>query len=268
MKRRLNAFTLIELLVVIAIISILLSVLLPALKHVKEQGKRAVCLSNLRQMMIIWYLYADDNNDRIVNGNTSLDTAQPDPTKKFNKDDSCWAYWAGHNATIPEKIKGLEDGLLFPYCTSEKIYKCPAGMRDEVITYDIVDSMNGYDKIPGAPDIIKNRGQIKSPATRVVFLDEGLLSPASWTVCYDEERWWDQITARHGNGTNFAFADGHSDYKKWGDERTLQVCNADYDEWQNTLRLGPLATQPGNEDLHWVQMRVWGKLGYAPKAAP
>ena len=45
MARR--AFTLIELLVVIAVIAVLMAVLLPSLNRVREQGKRAVCMSNL-----------------------------------------------------------------------------------------------------------------------------------------------------------------------------------------------------------------------------
>ncbi|MCM8817322.1 MAG: DUF1559 domain-containing protein [Candidatus Omnitrophica bacterium] len=58
MKRK--GFTLIELLVVIAIIAILAAMLLPVLSRAREQARRAVCASNLKQLYLSMIMYAED----------------------------------------------------------------------------------------------------------------------------------------------------------------------------------------------------------------
>jgi Tfp pilus assembly protein PilE len=54
------AFTLVELLVVVAITAIMAALLLPALLGAREKSSRAVCKSNLREVLLGLQMYADD----------------------------------------------------------------------------------------------------------------------------------------------------------------------------------------------------------------
>ena len=72
-----GGFTLIELLVVIAILALLAALLLPALVSAREKGRRAGCVSNLRQMGIAIHCYAGDNDGRMPYGPTAPPFSHP-----------------------------------------------------------------------------------------------------------------------------------------------------------------------------------------------
>jgi len=255
-----RAFTLIELLVVIAIIALLMAILIPALQKAREQGTRAVCLSNLRQLTLAWLMYADDNDDKIVGGSIKREAEIIASWTTNDPIDKPWVYLPNatpyYTATVEEWQDAIRKGQLWRYLKDVKLYKCPNSRNRtwETLTYTIVDAMNGSDwaVCPGE-DVVKNRLQIRRPAERMVFLGEIPITPDSWAIPCAEEAWWDAPPKRHGNGSTFSFADGHSEYWKWRDKRTMETVYTD-----------ELQYQSGNPDLHIMQRAVWGKLGYEP----
>lgn len=175
MNQRNRAFTLIELLVVVAIIAILAGLLLPALGQAKGRAQTAGCLNNLRQLNIAWTLYADDNDDKLVNNHGRPETI----TKRNN-----WANnvqdWGMSNDNVDTSL--VTDALLGIYVAkSASVFKCPSdramaanGERIRSVSMNCMVGDPGELTNKFNPDYIQffTSASISDPSKIFVFLDE------------------------------------------------------------------------------------------------
>jgi prepilin-type processing-associated H-X9-DG protein len=268
-----------------------MAILLPTLSKAKEMAKRVICLSNLKQLTLAWIAYADNNNGKLVNGNP-ISVAQPpyacpvcSPTQYCkavapplnpggNNDNVYELPWIGdgHAATATADATArecgykcaMDTGALWRYIRNYKSYRCLTGEKDELITYTIVDGANGRKEGRGggitSREWNKHVSHIKKSAFKLVFIDEGRVTPDSYAVIFssggwrDVDQWFDPPMVRHGDGTTFSFADGHAEYKKWGDKETI-----DFGIQQIS---GTPTNCKSKQDLYWMQIRCWGRLGY------
>jgi prepilin-type N-terminal cleavage/methylation domain-containing protein len=70
--RRERGFTLIELLVVIAVLTLLVALLLPALRGARNQARAVVCRANLKQWGTIFAIFTEDNEGRLPHSTGAL----------------------------------------------------------------------------------------------------------------------------------------------------------------------------------------------------
>ncbi|MBN2317263.1 MAG: prepilin-type N-terminal cleavage/methylation domain-containing protein [Sedimentisphaerales bacterium] len=187
-----KAFTLIELLVVIAIIAILMAILMPALRIAREQGRGISCRGNVKTLTLAWFMYKDENDDKLVGGHPPATSQAP------------WVLNApsAGDASIEEKKEYIKQGYLWPYVKNIGAYRCPSDRRNNSLqhkyayrTYSIAGGMCGVDP-DGAWEILPciKYSDIKNPSTKYVFLaecDPRGYNAGSWVMYPKSEQWVD-----------------------------------------------------------------------------
>lgn len=228
MKKR--AFTLIELLVVIAIIALLMALLMPALRLAQDQAMGIICVNNLRQLSIAWLAYATENEGKIVDGHIPQSNAPQHwvvapiaPNGDYTGGD--------RPGLVENKLRGIENGLLYPFIKSMKVYHCPADARIDIPdqrayrSYSVAGGMNGEAGGFGA-EPIQVYDEIRKPSNKIVFLEEMDTrgwNIGSWVMNPKTKRWVDPLGIWHNDRSTLGFADGHAEKHKWVDNSTIEA---------------------------------------------
>jgi prepilin-type processing-associated H-X9-DG protein len=120
-------------------------------------------------------------------------------------------------------------------------------------------NLNGADNATAL--MIKSLNQIKGTSSRMVFIDDGHPSPDSYAVYSGAGRWYDPPMARHGSGTNMAYADGHAGRIMWSSKWTSELAKtAEIRGTSDTERTPPSNDCAAINDLYKVQIACWGQL--------
>ncbi len=217
-----NAFTLIELLVVIAIIAVLMGILMPSLRLARDQARRVHCVSNAKTLALAWFMYKDDNNEKLVGPKTDGDTSWVDVP-----DDP-------QNATLEEKKAAIRQGLLFRYVGKEVgVYHCPADSRKQTgstayRTFSIVGGA-GRSGWRGDSEYVAARrySDIKRPALQYFLCEEADTrgtNEGAWELDVKSRAWVDPMAMWHNKKTTLGFADGHAEMHPWQDDHWIKWC--------------------------------------------
>jgi len=246
LRQQAHAFTLIELVVVAAVIALLFSILLPSVQRARKQAQSAMCLSNLRQMLIAAHTYTAVHRGRFP---IYLDTVTvPDFTfvGYDRKIEYAWDYTRIEDGTTHQVT--IRPGLLWQGKTDEAVHQCPSFAGPANWSDDPYTGYNYNTSYVGT--FRKKKRRVRTPAGKIVQQWEITVAPARtddiraparcavfgdgqysggankfmrspWGAERGARDTWFTVGRgagtqgfRHLSKTNVGFADGHAD--RWG----------------------------------------------------
>ena len=257
------AFTLVELLVVISIIALLLAILMPGLGKARELARRMKCGTNLHQLMLAWYMYADDYNGIVMQGKDY---------NAYSFTNKEYLFWNGH--WVPDASKPdlgylvPEEGYLYPYAPNGKLNACPTFAKQMTID-DHGQLGYGYnfrylsaqdDAKTGAVYITRwTKLDLIRQASRVLVFGDCGGNKKNASLGFPQEmtpfipppsQQYPGFQGRHGGTGNVAWADGHVSVEKPAWLKTnYKLNNSGPDmaaSWAKKLNVGDI-----DEDGDW-----------------
>jgi len=190
-----KGFTLIELLVVIAIIAILAAILFPVFAKAREKARQATCVSNQKQIMNGFTMYAQDYDERYPSAPGLWGSGQP------------WIFW-------PHMIQ--------PYTKSWDVLVCPDRAKTtnwnyQNALYPVAPSYSTVDVAMYDPGI--SMSQVTSPAQKFLLADSNhvavdglrgwLMNACGQWSCGANIGTTHAWTPTHSNGIVMSYFDGH-----------------------------------------------------------
>lgn len=260
-----RGFTLIELLVVIAILAILASLLLPALSRGKDLARRVDCINRQKQLALTLMTYAEDNegfiplegwdgSGEVVIHNWSQVAGRSLPGGGRDTDD-VWFNALPREMQLRPTYDYVHPSIRAEFYDRRNPIQCPSARFPADVnrfSYQLAlfsIAMNSHLIRAGEGPAIQFGNIANSggdPSKVALFLDnllegETRVHPAqSRSNLGQPASYADRFSARHRDGGNLAFADGHVEWLQG--KRVVQTDD------RNPLRGGPIVPE---QDVVW-----------------
>ena len=197
MTRR-TGFTLIELLVVIAIIAILAAILFPVFARAREKARQASCASNLKQLALGYKMYVQDYDEKNMFDRNWFNPV-PSPLPTGGCTSNCGGSYMPWSAAIQPYVKNTQ---LMTCPSDTNVDNCARGSNrptNPLVSYGPNAAVNGIAE-----------ATVADTTGTILMMDYNM----NMSVQYADPGSYVNHGARHNDGWNIAFHDGHVKWLK------------------------------------------------------